>query len=35
MASDGRKTKIDHVGHMMPFEDLEAFVMALQPFIEP
>jgi N-formylmaleamate deformylase len=35
LLKNGRKIKIDHVGHMMPFEDLEAFVTALQPFIEP
>ena len=27
------KIKIDHVAHMLPFEDLEAFVAAVQPFI--
>jgi N-formylmaleamate deformylase len=34
LLKNGRKTKIDHVGHMMPFEDLDAFVAALQSFIE-
>jgi N-formylmaleamate deformylase len=33
LLKDGRKTKIDHVGHMMPFEDLDAFVAAVQPFM--
>ena len=28
------KIKIDHVAHMLPFEDLDAFVAAVQPFIE-
>jgi N-formylmaleamate deformylase len=30
---DGRAVKINHVGHMMPFEDLDAFVKAIEPFI--
>jgi N-formylmaleamate deformylase len=30
---DGRAIKINHVGHMMPFEDLEAFAAAVEPFI--
>lgn len=33
LLKDGRKTKIGHVAHMMPFEDLDAFVAAVQPFI--
>jgi hypothetical protein len=27
------KIKIDHVAHMLPFEDLDAFVAAVQPFM--
>ena len=33
LLKDGRKTKIGHVGHMMPFEDLDAFAAAVEPFI--
>jgi N-formylmaleamate deformylase len=33
LLKNGRKTKIDHVAHMMPFEDLEAFAAAVEPFI--
>ena len=33
LLKDGRKIKIDHVGHMMPFEDINAFVAAVQPFV--
>jgi N-formylmaleamate deformylase len=33
LLKDGHKIKIDHVGHMMPFEDLDAFIAAVQPFI--
>jgi hypothetical protein len=29
----GHKTKVGHVGHMMPFEDLDAFVAGVMPFI--
>ena len=27
------KIKIDHVAHVLPFEDLDAFVAVVQPFI--
>lgn len=33
LLKQGRKIKIDHVAHMMPFEDLNAFVAAVRPFI--
>ena len=33
LLKDGRKIKIDHVAHMMPHEDLDAFVAAVWSFI--
>ena len=33
LLKQGRKTRIDHVGHMMAHEDLEAFAVAVEPFI--
>src|SRR5262249_32812644 len=33
LLKDGRHIKISHVGHMMPHEDLDAFVAAAEPFI--
>ena len=33
LLQDGRAIKIDHVGHMMPFEDLDAFAAAVERFI--
>jgi N-formylmaleamate deformylase len=33
LVKDSTKIKIDHVAHMLPFEDLDAFVAAVQPFI--
>jgi len=33
LLKDGRHIKIGHVGHMMPHEDLSAFVAAVKPFI--
>lgn len=33
LLKEGRNIKIGHVAHMMPFEDIDAFVAAVQPFI--